>query len=79
MQLYARFRNSVTNQIRLAKINIILQGNFNNLMEIVTALGNKKQYYSANRINKRDIIDKIGEYDITYETKTNKMYPIHTL
>ena len=46
-----------------------MPANFNNLREIVKALAAKNCIIRPNRINKRNIINKISENDNTYETK----------
>ena len=68
-QLYSRFRNSVINQIRQAKINSFarkfqqFKGDCRSTWKQINSI------IRPNRINKKNIINKICENDITYVRK----------
>ena len=68
-QFYSRFRNFVTNQIRQAKINYFapkfqqFKGDCKRTWKQINSI------ILPNTINKKNIINKICENDITYVTK----------
>ena len=68
-QFYGRFRNFVTNQIRQAKINYFahkfqqFKGDCKSTWKQINSI------IRPNRINKKNIINKICENNITYATK----------
>ena len=66
-KFYAQFRNFVTNQIRQAKKNVAsifqqFKGDCKSTWKQINSV-------PPNRINKKNIINKISENDITCETK----------
>ena len=70
-KFFSRFRNFVTNQIRQAKINYVahkfqqFKGDCKSTWKQINCI------IRLNRINKKNIINKIFENDITYVTKND--------
>ena len=68
-QFYSRFKNFVTNQIRKAKINSFARKFQQFKRDCKSTWKQINSIIRPNRINKKNIINKISQNDITYETK----------